>query len=147
MSEGFPDLRNVFLFQLLSSEEMQKMSSILHKKTYLANEKVFSEQDYGDTMYIINKGTVKIAKGPDDKELITLYAGDFFGEIALFERIPRTASAISLEETTLFEIRRDEFGQLSADNSTIGMKIMYRVIQDMAKRIRRMNIQFGNLFI
>lgn len=149
MGDKLQDLRSVFLFQLLSSEEAMRVASILQEKTYSKDEKIFSEDDYGETMYIINYGTIKISRGEGEKkkELITFYAGDFFGEIALFDRLPRTATAITLEETSVYEIHRDEFAKLIADHSSIGIKVMYRVIQDLAKRIRRMDIQLDSFYI
>ncbi|HEC79855.1 MAG TPA: cyclic nucleotide-binding domain-containing protein, partial [Firmicutes bacterium] len=70
-------------------------------KVYKNGEVICKEGDKGDSMYIIYEGAVKITKRAHDKEttLAVLKEGDFFGEMAIIDREPRSASAIAEGET------------------------------------------------
>lgn len=142
-------LQEIALFQLLTPQEIEDISHICHEKTFKAGSKIFLENDEGQTMYVINSGTVKIAKcfQEGEREIIALYAGDFFGEIALFEQIRRTGTAVALEDVSLFEISRDDFSRFISEKPYTGLKILYYIIKDMGKRLRRMNVISENLFI
>ena len=137
------------LFKLLTPSELEAVAEVVREKNYRRGESIFVENQDGDTVYIISSGTVKITKlcQGKDLEVITLYAGDFFGEIALFERVPRTGTAKVIENSTVMLLSRDDFARLISRNPYAGIKIMYRIIQDMAKRLQRMNIQNEGMFI
>ena len=89
------EMRELFLFELMTDDDLQALMPILREKFYGAGTKIFSEKERGETMFVIKKGSVKIVKQDGDvqKELITFSAGDFFGEVTLFEYAMRTASA------------------------------------------------------
>lgn len=142
-------LEGMSLFQLLTPQEIEDISHICCEKTFPTGTKIFMENDEGQSMYVINSGTIKITKRIEgiEREVITLYAGDFFGEIALFEQVSRTGTAVALEDVSLFEIRRDDFSSFISSNSYTGLKILYYIIKDMGKRLRRMDVLSENLFI
>jgi CRP-like cAMP-binding protein len=132
------DLKNLFLFQLLTANEIDFVAEIIKEKSIEAGEKIFAEFDTGDTMYMIESGRIKITagQGNNEKELTVLKKGDFFGEIALFERVPRTAAAIAVEESNILEISRADFSVLISNNPHIGNKILFRMVQDLSKKLR-----------
>lgn len=132
-------LKEFFLFQLLTKEELKEVSSIFYEKTYASGTKIFSENDKGSTMYIVKTGAVRIVKqeGEGEKEIITFMPGDFFGEIALFDYVFRTASAIADEETTVLEIQRDQFNKFFSEKPHLVAKILYQMMCEMARRVRR----------
>jgi CRP-like cAMP-binding protein len=88
-------------------------------------------------MFIIKNGSVKVSLA--DKEVLSIESGGFFGEIALFDRVPRTATVEAREDSTFWEIQRDDFAKLISKFPYVGIKIMFRIIQDMSKRLQRMN--------
>jgi CRP/FNR family cyclic AMP-dependent transcriptional regulator len=149
MSNEISGINDVPLFKLLTPFEIQSAVEVMKEKKLRRGENVFVENQDGDTMYIISSGTVKITKMCHGKELevVTLYAGDFFGEIALFERVPRTGTAKVIEDVMLIAIARDDFAGLISRSPYVGIKILYRIIQDMAKRLQRMNVQNESMFI
>ena len=83
-------------------------------RSYPKDAMIFSENEPGAELYIIQKGTVKISKIVDDKEVLIalLPAGDIFGEMALLESKPRSASAIAHEEVTLLTVNRANFQRM-----------------------------------
>ncbi len=99
-----------------------------------AGEVVFREGDSGQTMYIIESGAVDIVLAAHGAEpLATLGPGDFFGEMAMLEDVPRFAGAIARENGRLLRIERAEFADLLRQNIEIAVRIM----RGLAARHRR----------
>jgi CRP-like cAMP-binding protein len=83
-------------------------------RIYPMNTMIFSENEPGAELYIIQKGTVKITKIVGDKEVLIalLPTGDIFGEMALLDNKPRSASAIAHEEVTLLAVNKSNFQRM-----------------------------------
>lgn len=139
---NYDDLRRFGLFQLMSNEELESLAAILKTREFKPGEVIVNQGYEGDSMFIIKSGSVRITmfKNDQEKELITLLPDSFFGEIALFERVPRTATVIAAEESVLYEINRDNFAQLISQNPYIGNKVFFKIIQHLSRRLRNMNM-------
>jgi len=83
-------------------------------RIYPMNTMIFSENEPGAELYIIQKGTVKITKIVGDKEVLIalLPTGDIFGEMALLDNKPRSASAIAHDEVTLLAVNKSNFQRM-----------------------------------
>jgi CRP-like cAMP-binding protein len=83
-------------------------------RTYPKNTMIFSESEPGTELYIIQKGVVKITKIVEDNEVLLamLKPGDIFGEMALLENKPRSASAIANEDCTLMAVNKENFERM-----------------------------------
>ena len=94
-------------------------------------------------MFIIHRGKVNITKKTDDGEkiLVTLSAGDFFGEMAIIDKAPRSAGAIAAEETVCIVLDEELFEQQMQRNA----KIVKKILKNMSARLRAMNEQLQNL--
>ena len=112
-------------------------------KTYSPGDYIFREGDVGEVMFIIQKGKVNITKRTDEGEkiLVTLAAGDFFGEMAIIDKAPRSASAIAAEETVCIVLDEVLFEQQMQRNA----KIVKKILKNMSARLRAMNDQLQNL--
>ena len=135
------ELNELFLFQLLNKEEIKEIADAFCAKTYGEGTKIFSENDRGDALYIVKTGSVKITKKDDagEKEIITLLPGDFFGEIALFECVDRTATVRAAQESCILEIHREKFDIIFSQKPHIAAKILYQMMFEMSRRLRRAN--------
>lgn len=105
-------------------------------KRYQPNETIFSEGDDGDRMYVVVEGKVDIVTG--DKVLETVGLHGIFGEMALIDRGPRSASAKATKATELAIITEAAFIELVRKNPVFSLFVM----RQMATRIRRMNKVF-----
>ncbi|UCB44855.1 MAG: Crp/Fnr family transcriptional regulator [Spirochaetota bacterium] len=115
-------------------------------QTLEAGRVLFKEGDQGDTMYIIQKGRIKITKRVNnvDKILMVLSKGDFFGEMSIIRQTPRTATATAIDTCELLTFNRNGFVSMIAKNSSIAMNIIEKLclrlekadnqIRDLAKR-------------
>jgi CRP-like cAMP-binding protein len=96
---------------------------------FAAGEFVFKEGELGTEMYIVHEGRVEIAKqvGGESKALAVLEKGDFFGEMAILEDLPRAASARSLVDSKLLMINGSTFDQMLRTNPEIAVRMMRKL--------------------
>lgn len=137
------ELRGLFLFQLLTMEEMTQVADILHEKTYASGTVIFYENDQENSLYVVKSGSVKITKmlAGVMRDIIIVKPGEFFGEIALFEYITRTANAAALENASILEIAHADFHRLFTEKPQIAAKILYQMVMEMCRKLRLMNMQ------
>jgi len=120
-------------------EDIEVLSNICEEIKFKNNEKIFAEGDFGDSMFIIKKGTVKIYKETlkRKKQIALLSDGEFFGEMALIESAPRSATAIAGGETVLIKLSMDTFKLLKTNYPATGFKVVDVLLKFMSQRIRR----------
>jgi CRP/FNR family transcriptional regulator, cyclic AMP receptor protein len=99
--------------------------------SYKAGEVIFKEDDSEDTMYFIKEGKVEISKKMGDAEQVIALLGpnDFFGEMALLSKAPRSASAKAVKDTTVIVFNRKQFMVLLKTRGEIVLKIIEVLIQ------------------
>src|SRR5690349_9574438 len=108
-------LRHCALFHDASEAALERLVGRLRQRRFRRNEVIFHQGDPGDSLHIVDEGSVKIIlPSPDGEEAIiaTLREGDFFGELALLDGAPRSATAVALETTTTLALPRDAFMEL-----------------------------------
>ena len=95
-------------------------------RSFRPNEIIFSEFEPGDTFYLIQSGRVKLIKnsGEFERALDILQPPEFFGEMAILEDSPRTASAIALDEVTVIELTAQNFEILLTGNPHLAFKLL-----------------------
>ncbi len=114
-------------------------------KTFPKGTILFHEGDTGEDMYIINTGKVKIFKeiGGTEKVLAVLGVSDFFGEMSLLNRKPRSASAEVVEDAKILVINNSTFDTMIRSNAEIAL----RIIRILSKRLDDADVQIANLMI
>ena len=138
----FDILKKVPIFQDLGRREFNKIESILHRRNWNADEGIINEGDPGVGMYIIVAGEVRITQVGEDgvqQQLATLTGGDFFGEQALLDESPRTASAYANETCRIIGFFRPDLLELIESNPRLGLKIVMRLSQMISVRLRHTN--------
>jgi len=95
-------------------------------KIFQQNDIIFCEFEPGDTFYLIQSGTVEIVKimGDIEKTIDILYPGEIFGEMAILEGAPRSATAIAREKVKALEFTRENFEILMMGNPQIAFKLL-----------------------
>jgi CRP/FNR family cyclic AMP-dependent transcriptional regulator len=114
-------------------------------RTFKAEERVFGEGEIGAEMFIIQTGKVRISKKSKDTEktLVILEDGDFFGEMAVIDHGPRSATATAVEETKCIVLNEELFEQQMQNNA----RIVKKILKNMSARLRDANKQIENLLI
>jgi CRP-like cAMP-binding protein len=104
---------------------------------FAAGESIFQQGDLGTEMYIIQEGTVDIVKhiAGESHLLSRLEKGDFFGEMALLEALPRTADAVAFSDVKVVAINGSRFDEMLRKNPEVAV----RIIRKYSKRLREAN--------
>lgn len=125
------------LVELLVSADRDQLNQSFIERTCVCREIVIYEGDEGDTMYLVWSGQVAIVKGDLSAPTILAYrgVGEIFGEMALLENQPRSASIIALEDTRLLGLNRTSFEQLLRTTPSVSRSIM----EVLSARLRRMS--------
>lgn len=136
-------LRHVDLFQGLPEDELSGVSEVVKGVTAQDGEVLFEEGEPGDCFYVVSKGAVEISKsvsGSGTDKLAVRRAGEAFGEMALLNDAPRSATAKALEETELLTLSREDFEQLIGGDS-----LAMRMLQVLSKALRALGVRFASL--
>ncbi|HCM28287.1 MAG: cAMP-binding protein [Treponema sp. GWB1_62_6] len=114
-------------------------------RTYPKDTMIFSEGQPGDELYIIQRGSVKITKIVNNNEVLlaVLKQGDIFGEMALLEAKPRSASALAYEDCIMLAVNRENFQRMVSSQP----QIVTRLTQLLAERIWFIYKQLTNTLI
>jgi len=131
-------LRTVPLFSRLDHASLEKLSGIACKRRYGRGSHIFLEGDPGGFLLIIAEGQVKIHKVSEDgreKTLAILEAGDFFGEMSVFDGAPRSASAQALSDCEVLIIDREPFLALLKTTPGLAADVALALVE----RLRRTN--------
>jgi CRP-like cAMP-binding protein len=133
-------LQSLELFNDLRAREFGELIHALHARTYKPGEVVFVEGDIGRALFILESGAVELTKaGADGKpvHVHTLKPGEFFGEMALLESLPRTATATATETSRLHLLYRAKLDGLMEAHPRIGVTIMSHLARLLSARLRR----------
>ena len=138
------NLKSVPLFLDLNDEELAIVGERCTPRKYPKNSMIILEEEFGDIIFIIINGTVKITRVNDEgKEVILslLGPGEIFGEMAILDGEARSANALAQEDCDLLAIQKSEFLSLLKNN----FKISFALMGELAKRLRKSDQQIEAL--
>jgi CRP-like cAMP-binding protein len=142
--EALESLRTIPLFSSVSDEDLESIASLLIERRFPAGKTIVEEGLPGDYMYVIRDGRVKVTKLSGDgreKILELLESGDFFGEMSLLDRAPRSASVKTLADTRILALARNDFLSVLRRSPDLAMA----VIQELTRRLRLVDEQASSL--
>jgi signal transduction histidine kinase len=131
-------LEAVELFRGLSRKELVDLREIAREKQFAGGSPIFHEGDLGDGLYVIKDGLVEIAHtvGAEVRHVFSqLGPGEIFGEMAVIEQRPRSATALALRDTQLYFIPRAEMRMLLQQSPGLA----FNVLQEISRRLREFN--------
>ncbi len=122
----------------MADEPLQKFM-----KSYSPGAVIFREGDEGEEMYIIQKGKVRVSKSFTGKLYViaVLGKGDFFGEMALVNRIKRTATVTAMDAVELLAFDREGLVNMITKNARVGLSI----IDKLCRRLQNANVKIQHL--
>jgi CRP-like cAMP-binding protein len=144
MKERTEALRSIPLFATLDDIVLEEIAGFLIERKFPKDAIIFEEGSLGDYMYLIREGQVKVTKMSEDgreKILEILAAGDFFGDMAMVDREPRSASVKTTRPCVLLALSRQDFLSLLRQNPEISMGI----IHELTRRLRETDEQIRGL--
>ena len=137
-------LREVPIFSELDDDDLGIIMDLAVRRTFARNAMIVFEEDRGDTLYIIDSGSVKITRLDEEgREVILAMLGpaEFFGEMALLDGQGRSANVLALEDAVVFTLTRGDF----LDVLTRFPSISIQLLKEMTQRLRKSDQQIKSL--
>jgi uncharacterized membrane protein len=136
--DATPLLRSIPLFEGLTDEDLEELSRALQPRRFAAGTMVFDQGDTGTSMYIVESGDCNIHLPGDASRRISLKdiaRGEYFGELALFDEMPRSASVLATTDTVLLELQRSTLEDFLQRRPQVALPIL----RTMSARLRETN--------
>jgi CRP/FNR family transcriptional regulator, cyclic AMP receptor protein len=137
-------LAAVPLFASLDATGLERLGRAVRSRHFRRGEVIFHLGDPGDALFVVSRGAVKItlpSQSGEEAIIATLKPGDFFGELALLDGAPRSATATALEATETFVLGRDRFRELIASEPAIRDALLAA----LARELRRLTVHVEEL--
>ena len=137
-------LAAVPLFAGLDAAALDSLARLVRPRRFRRGEVIFHLGDPGDALFVVSAGAVKItlpSEGGDEAIIATLRPGDFFGELALLDGAPRSATAVALEPTETLVLPREPFRALVATEPAIRDALLAA----LARELRRLTVHVEEL--
>jgi len=142
------DLKRILLFADFTEEEMEKVRGISRKAKISQGEYAFQEDKPGDTLILLDLGTLKLTKKTkkgEEQELVQLGSGSYLGEMSLFDQGLRSASGVAMENCQITIIPISALRSLLDKNPSMASKFYRRVAMGVAQRLKYLNEDFAAL--
>src|SRR5713226_1564784 len=139
LSEEAQSLARVPLFRRLEPTELEKLAEEIDQVNFKDGELIFNQHDRGDSLYVVESGSVRIWVVDEDVSEVTLAElkpGEFFGEMAVLDRGERSSSATAIGDTHLHRLSSDDFQQFLIEHPDAAID----VICEIAARMRQTNL-------
>ncbi len=123
-------LRRVYFFKDLCASEFDEIAALCFEERFEAGEVVFMEGAIADKFYIVMEGKVEVWKAYNlqAQSLLAVHGtGHFFGEMALIDELPRSATLVAREKTVALSILREDFQRLIRSNASISLSVMMSI--------------------
>jgi len=130
-------LQNVPLFAGMTSQELLRVAEIVKEVNFPSDTMIIREDDVGDYMFILVDGEVLIHRG--GAQVGKLRSKDFFGEMSILDRGPRSASVTTLSNCQLLRIDERDFWQILVLHNTLAVSL----VKVLAQRLRQMLASAG----
>ncbi len=150
--KGVEGLKKVAILSDLTEKELEYILEISKEIEVPAGEVIMAEGEVGSTMYFFVDGEVKVSKnltlkigkkgfGTAEKSMVKLKSEhvSFFGDMAMFQDEPRSATITASADCTLYEITRDSFTEFCNNYPAQGVKVLQRIASTMSGRVRKGN--------
>lgn len=126
-------VRRVPIFKELRDDFIVRLASVMNELSYPANYGIFKQGEEGRSLYIVVSGRVKVHIG--DTKLAEVEQGKYFGEMAVFDTEPRSASVTTLEPCECLELTQEQLYDAIEETPEIAVNI----IRELSRLVRRLN--------
>src|SRR6266446_10075361 len=138
LSEEAQSLARVPLFRRLGPQELEKLAEEIDQVNFKDGELIFNQHDRGDSLYVVEEGSVRIWVVDEDVNEVTLAElkpGEFFGELAVLDRGERSTNATAITDIHLHRLSSDDFQQFLIEHPDCAID----VICEIGARMRQTN--------
>jgi len=134
-------LKQIGLFQGLDSMELVQVSKLVKHKRFKAGDIVLKDGEPGSSLFVVKKGEFRafLGQGLNSAEVALFQSGASFGEVALLDHGPRSASVEAVTDGELLEFDVQAFQTLMAHSDDMKIKLLTNISTDLVTKLRRTN--------
>ncbi len=143
-------LKNSMVFSELEDLDLKILLPMFKKREIAAGKTVFIENMPGESLYLVESGEVDISKmlaEGDEQLLVTIGPGEVFGELAILDEAPRSATARVNDDTVLWRLERPDFEILCRDHPASGLRFVRNLVSLLCNRIRENNKEYREMIL
>ena len=136
--ELYSFLKTVGMLSSLKMSELHLVSQRLEMMRLEKDDVIFREKEEGNELFIIKSGSTSVrirVKDGAEKEIAVLKAGEFFGEMAIFENAPRSATCLAAEDCEILRLHKDDFFSLMKNSPHAAINIMKNMLNKTTSRL------------
>jgi len=134
-------IKEIYFFKDLDDDMLEQVTEAAHYRSFNSGEILFHEGDQANDFFLVIKGTVEVWKDyeSDEPDLLALHTkGHLFGEMAIVDELPRSATVIARDKTDLLAISREDFFKLVRTDSSLALSLM----KSVSSMVRKSNESF-----
>jgi CRP-like cAMP-binding protein len=149
-AEDFSAIKGSMMLQGLAAEELARLAGFCELRTMGEGTTVFIENMPGESLFLVKKGTIRISKmfaEGDEKTLVVLGPEDIFGEMAIIDGLPRSATARVAEDAELISLKKPDFEKLSREDAALALKLLINIASAFSGRVREANDEYREMLI
>lgn len=134
-------LKNIPLFRQLTYQQLVRIMNLTRIIPFGAGDLLCEEGDMANELFVVLRGKVELnAKG---NRIATMTNGSHFGEMALIDATPRSATATALTDGKLLIITRDDFFEILRKEAPLAVKLLWAFVQELSTRLRQTNLDLA----
>ncbi len=144
----FGDIRGSVMLRNLSEQDFKKLAPFCEERQMGEGTTVFIENMPGESLFLIKKGIIRVSRmfaEGDERTLVVLGPEDIFGEMAIIDGLPRSATARVAEDATLISLKKKDFDALCQKESELALTIVMNIVRVFSKRIREANDEYRDM--
>ena len=148
--EDFSTIKKSSLLQGFSDKELSQLAAFCEMRKMAEDTTVFIENMPGESLFLVKKGTIRISKmfaEGDEKILVILGPEDIFGEMAVIDGLPRSATARVAEEAELLSLKKKDLERLCQEDAALALKLVINIARVFSKRVRDSNEEYRDMLI
>jgi CRP-like cAMP-binding protein len=149
-AKNFITVKNSMLLQDLSKEDLDRLATYCEVRTMNEGTTVFIENMPGESLFLITKGSIRISKmfaEGDEKTLVVLGPEDVFGEMAVIDGLPRSATARVAEIAELVSFKKKDLEKLCSEDAPLALKLVNNIVKVFSKRVRESSEEYRDMLI
>lgn len=149
-AEDFLAIKGSTMLHGFSTEELGKLAAFCEMREMGEGTTVFIENMPGESLFLVKKGTIRISKmfaEGDEKTLVVLGPEDIFGEMAVIDGLPRSATARVAEDAELISLKKKDLERICRENPALALKLVSNIVKVFSKRIREANEEYRDMLI
>jgi CRP-like cAMP-binding protein len=148
--EDFSTIKNSSMLQGFSDEDLSTLAGYCEIRAMDEGTTVFIENMPGESLFLVKKGTIRISRmfaEGDEKTLVVLGPEDIFGEMAVIDGLPRSATARVAEKAELISIKKKDLERFCQDDAALALKLVTNIVRVFSRRVREANEEYRDMLI